>query len=205
MDFINDKKHLRISSTMMNSKYYNYVLSSTDIKVFLILWDKVLAPNSKYYKRGQLVVNIKQETMSGITGLSIATIKRSIKKLDMLGAIVIIRQHQNNNRYLIGFRTRGNEWLLFLYHLIDKFESLLSEYIDEELYNGKVPVIKDINMYRMNSACKNYIIKNFNSKYFFTTAVENDKGILEFLFDRKDFYFAPELIVVPQRQTEVSK
>lgn len=199
IDFINDNKHLRLSSNMLRSRYYNYVFTPADAKVFFVLWDRVLAPNSNYYRRGQLVINIKQETVAGITGLSIATVKRCLKKLDTLGAVITIRQRQNNNRYIIGFRTKGNEWLLFLYHLINKFENLLSEYIDEELLKGKTPIIKNIDMYRLNKTYRNYIIENFNSKHFFTTKVDGEANILELMFDRQDFHFTPELSIVSQQ------
>ena len=48
MDFINDKKHLRLSGTMLNSRYYNYILSGTDMRVLNLLWNKVLVSKNGY-------------------------------------------------------------------------------------------------------------------------------------------------------------
>ena len=159
MDFINDKKHLRMSGTMLNSRYYNYVLTSADRDVHTALWNRVLAPNSDYYKRGQLVVNIKQETISGITGLSRSTVRRSVGRLNALGTIVTLKQYQSNNKYIMGFRTKGNEWLLFIYSRISKHEPFITEQVEDQLLEGEHAVIKNPGVYKMNRQHREFIVK----------------------------------------------
>lgn len=196
MDFINDTKHLRLSGTMLNSRYYNYVLSPVDCRVFEALWNRVLAPKGPYYKRGQLVVNVKQTTLIGATGVPKRSIIRSLTKLDKLGVIITIRQKQNNNRYLLGFRTKGNEWLLLLYHLINKYEDMLSERVEEQLLANETPDIGNPELYKISDNIKKYIIEQFNSNYFFNTKVKDDKSVMEVLFHRNDYFYTPSLSVV---------
>jgi len=196
MDFINDKKHLRLSGQMLDSKYYNYVLSPTDVRVMTLLWHKVIISNV-YYGNGLLLSNIKQKTISKYLCLSRSTVIRSLNKLSKLGVIIVIRRKQNNNMYIIGLRTKGNEWLLFLYHLINKYEDMLTNIIDEEVdISGIIRPIQSPSSYRIDKDVKEYIIKNFNKKSFFSTNVADNKTILEVLFDRKDYYYKPTLKVV---------
>lgn len=196
MDFINDKKHLRLSGQMMDSKYYNYVLSATDVRVFTLLWHKVIV-RSPYYNNGLLLVNIKQSTMSKYLCLSRSTVIRSINKLFKLGVVIPIRKRQNNNMYIIGIRTKGNEWLLFLYHLINKYEEMLTNIIDEEMdINDSIRAIQSPDSYRIDKDIKEYILRNFNKKSFFLKNIVDNKTISEVLFDRKDYYYRATLKVV---------
>lgn len=197
IDFINDKKHLRLSGAMLNSRYYNYILSAVNMRVLNVLWNKVLVSKNGYYKNGLLMVNIKHETIMNVTGLSKRTVIRCLKRLNSLGVILTIRKKQNNNRYLIGFRTKGNEWILFLYHLINKYEELLSEYIDEHIQqNEDTPLKIDVEMYKISNLYRDYITTNFDSNHFFKTKIKDDKSIMELLFNRNDYHRKPELLLV---------
>lgn len=195
IDFINDKKHIRVPDSMINSKYYNYILSPTDVRVFTLLWDKVI-PSSKLYKNGLLVVNLKQATISKLTGLSRNTVKRTLIKLNKIGVIITLHQKQSNNKYIIGFRTEGNEWLLFLHYLINKYEEALSCVITEEVNDKGSIKLPNPTLYRMNKDIKTYITNNFNNSDFFTKKIMDDKTIIKILFNREDFSSIPMLKIV---------
>lgn len=183
MDFISDKKFLRLSGNMLNSYYYRYVLTSNDKIILQALWGRFLNKGTESYSKGLLIVNIKQKTLrEKIGSITRSTCNRALQKLDKLGAIIKIESKMKNNRYLIGFRTEGNDNLYLLYHLIDKYEQLITKKLNE------LQGIKDISSYCLDSIVRDFIVGNLNELGLFTKKIENNQTLFKILFDRNDYH-----------------
>lgn len=194
MDFVSDKKFLRLSGNMLNSYYYRHVLTGDDRVVLQTLWISFLNKGTEPYSRGLLIANIKQKTLQNKIGnISYFALKQSLQKLHDLGVIIKIRQKVKHNRYFLGFRTEGDDNLYLLYHLINKYEQMVAENIENQRYElkekkWKDPIIKDINPYCLNSTTKEFIIKHVDAHTLFTIKNEDNKTIYEILFNKNDYH-----------------
>lgn len=193
MDFITDKKFLRLSGNMLNSHYYKHVLTGDDRSVLHTLWISFLNKGTESYSRGLLVVNMKQKTLREKFGnITYSTCNRSLQKLDKLGAIVKIESNARNNKYLIGFRTEGNDNLYLLFHLIDKYNHLVTKRIEEQKNKienrWKDPKLEAIDFCCLDSVIRDFIVRNVNEPRLFTEKIENNQTFFEILFDRNDYY-----------------
>lgn len=183
MEFVADKQFLRLSGNMLKSHYYRYVLTSNDKIVLHALWTSFLNKGTESYSKGLLINNSKQKTLRvKIGSITRATCNRSLQKLDRIGAIIKIRSKTKNNRYLIGFRTEGNDNLYLLYHLINKYEQLVAK----KLYEHQE--VRDINPYCLDSIIRDFIMENLNNLELFTEKIENKQNLFEVLFARNDCY-----------------
>lgn len=193
MDFISDKRFLRLSGNMLNSCYYKWALTSDDKVILHALWGSFLTKGTEPYSKGLLIANIKQKTIQNKIGdITRSTCIRSLQKLDKLGAIVKLKNRAKNNRYLIGFRTEGNDNLYLLYHLIDKHNETITNDIENQKRDStkrwESPKIKDVNAYRLNNKIRDFIINNIEEPKLFTERIENNKTLFEILFNRNDYY-----------------
>jgi len=193
MDFITDKSFLRLSGKLLNTDYYKWVLNSNDKIVLQTLWKSFLVNGTDPYSKGLLIVNIKQRTlMEKIGNITQSTCMRSLKKLNRLGAIIKVKNDARNNKYLIGFRSEGNENLYLFYHTVSKYNKLVSKEIEKHQNDIKkqwdTPKIKDINQYCLDSVIRDFIVMNVNNSRLFTEKIENNKTLFELLFDRNDYY-----------------
>ena len=190
MDFVSDK-FLRLSGNMLDSYYYRYVLTGDDRVVLHTLWVSFLNKGTTSYSKGLLIANIKQKTLQDKIGnISYFALKQSLQKLHNVGVIIKIRQKVKHNRYFLGFRTEGNDAFYLLYHLIDKYEQMVAENIENQRYElkekWKDPIIKDINPYCLNSTTKEFIMKHVDAHTLLTIKDGDGKTIYEILFDRND-------------------
>jgi len=193
MDFISDKKFLRLSGNMLNSYYYKYVLTSDDKIVLQTLLGSFLNKGTEPYSKGLLIVNIKQKTLrEKIGNITQTTCNRSLQRLNTLGIIIKLKNKAKNNRYLIGFRTEGDDNVCLIYHLINKYEQMVVECIENQRDKikdrWKDPKIEDINSYCLNSITRNFIMRNIDESKLFLEQNENNKTLFEILFARNDYY-----------------
>lgn len=187
---------LKIPTAAMSSNYYRYILNNTDKNILQYLWNNVSIGSSKYYKNGLLVTNIKEQTLLEKTGETYPTLLRHLKRLDSLGVILKKRHKVKHNRYLVGFRSKGNERLYLLYHLIEEYEEILERNIanqtDEFNKKWQTPSIKDVSSYRLDGDYRKFILAYFDRpKELINKRVKDGKTIFEILFKRQDVYRPP--------------
>jgi len=193
MNFIEDKSFLRLSGKLLNTSYYRWVLTNNDKIILQTLWKSFLVNGTNSYAKGLLIVNIKQQTlMEKIGNITPSTCTRSLKKLERLGIIIKVKNNARNNKYLIGFRSEGNDNLYLLYYLVHRYNELVKKEIDEQRDTIKkqwgIPKIKDINLYCLDGALKNFIIMNIDKPNLFVEKIKNNKTLFEILFNRNDYY-----------------
>jgi DNA-binding HxlR family transcriptional regulator len=192
-DFITDKNFLRLSGKLLNTNYYRWVLTSNDKIVLQTLWKSFLVNGADPYLKGLLIVNIKQKSlMEKIGNITQSTCMRSLKKLNKLGVIIKVKNDARNNKYLVGFRSEGNENLYLFYYLVNKYNELVKKEIEKQQSviekQWNVPKIKDINPYCLDSVIRDFIMMSINSSKLFTEEIENGRTLLEILFNRNDYY-----------------
>jgi len=192
-DFITDKNFLRLSGKLLNTDYYKWVLTNNDKIVLQTLWKSFLVNGAAPYSKGLLIVNIKQKTlMEKIGTITQSTCTRSLKKLDKLGVIIRVKNDARNNKYLVGFRSQGNENLYLFYYLINKYNKLVKKEIEKQQSviekQWDIPKIRDINPYCLDSVIRDFIIMNIGKPNLFIEKIEGDKALLEILFNRNDYY-----------------
>jgi len=193
MEFVSDKKFLRLSGNMLNSHYYRYVLTGDDRAALQTLWISFLNKGTEPYSRGLLIANIKQKTLREKFGnITYSTCNRSLQKLDKLGAIVKVENKAKNNRYLIGFRTEGNDNLYMIFHLINKYNHLVAKKIEEQQNKienrWKDPKLEDVNFCCLDSVIRDFIVRNVDEPRLFTERIGNNQTLFEILFNRNDYY-----------------
>jgi len=192
-DFITDKNFLRLSGKLLNTDYYKWILTNNDKIVLQTLWKSFLVNGTDPYSKGLLIVNIKQKTlMEKIGTITQSTCMRSLKKLDKLGVIIKVKNNARNNKYLVGFRSHGDENLYLLYYLVNKYDKLVKKEIKEQQSviekQWDVPKIKNINPYCLDSVIRDFIIMNINKSNLFIEKIEGDRALFEILFNRNDYY-----------------
>lgn len=193
MEFITGS-FLRLSRDMSDSYYYRYVLNSNDKAVLSVLFSSFLNKGTNSYSKGLIIVNMKQESLrKKIGSITYTTCRKSLEKLCRLGIIIKLKRKYKNNKYLIGFRVENNNNPLFLiYHLIDKYEQMVTENIEnqrnemEKLWKG--PIIKDINPYCVNSRIRDFIMKHVDDDDLFDRRNQEGKTLFEVLFNRNDYH-----------------
>ena len=193
MDFIEDRSFLRLSGKLINTSYYKWVLTNNDKIVLQTLWKSFLVSGTNSYAKGLLIANIKQQTlMEKIGNITPSTCTRSLKKLDRLGAIIKVKNNARNNKYLIGFRSEGNDNLYLFYYLVSRYNELVKKEIEEQrdaiTNQWSIPKIKNISLYCLDSVLRDFIITNINRPNLFIEKIENSKILFEILFNRKDYY-----------------
>lgn len=194
MDF--NRGFLKLDNALTDSYYYRYVLDDTDKNLLQCLWKNVSIGSSKYFNNGLLVANIKEKTLLEKSGLSYPTLLRHIKRLDSLGVIIKKRRKVKHNRYLVGFRTQGNERLYLLEHLIKEYDNFLERTITSQIKKfekkWQTPSIKDVSAFAIDSNYKDYVVDHLdNPKELTHKRFANGKTIFEVLFNRTDIYRPP--------------
>lgn len=192
MDF-DTGNFLRLSRDMLDSYYYRYVLNSNDKVMISAFFSSFLNKGTDPYSKGLLIVNIKQENLRKKTGsMTYSTCTRSLQNLCKLGIVIKLKKKYRNNRYLVGFRIENNNPLFLIYHLIDKYEQMVVENIENQQNEikefWKEPTIKDINPYCINSLTKDFIIEHIDDNNLFDRRNQEGKTLFEVLFNRNDYY-----------------
>jgi len=84
---------------VLNSAYWRFVLSNNAKIVLPVLWRNAIL-DKKYFTNGVLWANIKDSTLlEKIGGMSLATLRRTIKELDDLGVIVKVDKKISLKKY----------------------------------------------------------------------------------------------------------
>jgi len=178
---------------LYKTDYYRWLLSSNDKTALYTLCRMVLTRNNKYYGNGLLVVNAKLETIAWESGMHYGTLKDSMKRLDYMGVILKLKKCAKNNRYLLGFRTDGEDRLYFLSHLAYKYADILDRRISKqksELGKKQSPVLEKSD-YRLDSTHRDHILEHFeNANNLLNERIEG-KTIPELLFGRVKIYRKP--------------
>lgn len=189
--------YLALPDELTSSNYYKWVLRSADRDAIHTLWRKALNKGTKYYEHGILIANIKIQTLSLEAGLRYSTLKDSLNRLDQLGVIIKLDKISRNNRYFLGFRTKNNQRLYLIDHLIEIYEEFLDRGVESQLRAAKVPkytpVIKDLASYQLESSYREFIIDHCDNIDELVNKRLNKsphpyKTIFELLFNRKDIY-----------------
>ena len=178
---------------MFRSDYFKNVLSITDRYLFMTLIDNVLTSKNGHYKNGFLLINAKHDTLSERSNIPVATLRRSLYRLDKLGVIVTIKQKGCNNKHLLGFRAKNSDWLLFIHYLVNTYDTVVKNVIENNETITKEDTYK---YFSIPGNVTEYIKNNFDKEDFFSNVGGNNKTICETLFHRRDYYSEPKLKIV---------
>lgn len=199
-----DNGYNKFPQVLTRSYYWRYILSTNDKIVLMALWDSAIL-DKYFYENGILIANIKQNTLlvHKIGNMSYPTMRRSLKHLHDIGAIVKLNKKFRNNRYFLGFRHKnGQDRIYLLYHLLLRFETPVSENIENQLTELKsdsnvndiwtIPKIEDIRAYCLKSDYKHFIIDNIdNPRDLVYKRILNGDTLFYTLFTNTNFYRKP--------------
>lgn len=186
-----------LTNELTSSNYYRWILRSADRDTIHALERKVLHKGTKHYRHGILIANIKIQTLAIEAGLRYSTIKDSLDKLDHLGVIIKLGKKSRNNRYFLGFRTKDNQWLYLIDHLIETYKEFLDRGVESQLRDARgskyTPVIKDLTSYQLESSYREFILDHCDNidelvNKRLNKAPHPHKTMFELLFDRTDIY-----------------
>jgi len=218
-DFFKSKRFQVLPGLLVESYYWRYMLTPIDREVLTTLWNGV-ATGQKSYANGLLIANIKQETIAERIGsVSRATVKRSLKKLDALGAIIKLPNKYNgelkkfaNCKYFLGFRYgEGNLRTYLFYHLLIKYENIVKEEIEDQKcltksIDSTLPKI-EIGNFKYFSLSKNhrkFILDNIKEyKYLLHKRFDDEKTIYQTLF-KDDNMFTPAIKAVSKIREDLT-
>ena len=178
------------------TNYYTWILDPVDKCVFQTLCNLFIFTNNKYYDNGVALVNASIRKIAMTSGVKTTTIKKSIDKLDHLGAIVKSPKQTRNNKYLIGFRNKDDDVIYLLDYLIKEYEEMITDYIEEQMVKKtkrwQTPTINDKSVFKMHMDYKEFMRSNINKPQIINEyKLKNGKNIYQILFEKDDFYKAP--------------
>lgn len=181
-----------IPHDIKDKNYFRWVLNGNDRNVLIELWRRILTRDYEPYRQGLLIINMKLDNIAWNAGLPKSTAHDSLKKLDYLGVIIQAPRRSRNHRYLVGFRTKEDERLYLIQHLINRYEQWLEQSIESKRKKFITPVIKDLISYQIEDGFKDFIFDHINNyDKLLNTRLKDNKTIFELLFDRNDIYKKP--------------
>jgi len=179
----------------IRSYYCRYLLPPDHRAVYEVIIDNVITVNSRHYDGGLLIANLKRETILEKVGyqISLSRLKKILKRLENLGLVIIIHRNYSNSLYIVGLRhSDGQNRSYFIYGMVMKFEDLICENIENQIAQGKRPVISDINPYCMNYELKDFIKCNYEMPYIITEKLmDNGKTFYNTVFRSENGYRKP--------------
>lgn len=179
MNFISGN-YLKLPRPMLDSYYYRWLLTPSQKIVIQCMWTCIV-PN---IVKGVLLANIKQETLLERVGngIGLTNLRQILNDLDKMGVIIKVPIKSKNINYAVGIQLpNSNDRFYFLYYLISKYEEVVKEYIEKQVYFGQKPGVSDDTPYIMPPKIKDFIKNNVYSPDFLFKKSSSGRTIVEIM------------------------